>query len=300
MPSVMKKLLVIGGNGQLGQYLVKLLNECFANEENVLVVGVGRQQLDLENIELIPLVLAEYSPDLIINASAYTAVDKAESELELSLKVNAEAPKAIAKYAAEMGVPVIHYSTDYVFSGNGVSPYKEDDETQPQGQYGSSKLAGEKALLDSGAQVYIFRTAWVYSQKGANFYKTMLKLAETRSELNVVQDQLGSPTYAASIAQASVEVVQCLFSEKEYPIGVYHMTCGGVANWAEFAKLIFKEHGLQITVNGISSHEYPTPATRPSYSVLSNEKLKTIFGITLPDWKDALTQCVHENSKHVD
>lgn len=287
----MKKVLAIGAHGQLGQYLCEFLRESINSIE---LFEISREELDLANIALITIILEKYSPDLLINASAYTAVDQAESEPDLAILINSEAPRVMAEYAHKANIPFIHYSTDYVFSGDASSPYKEKDATDPQGQYGLSKLAGEQALIASEAQVYIFRTAWVYSQRGSNFYKTMLKLAQTRDELNIVSDQVGSPTYAASIAQASIKVVRCLLSGKYYPTGVYHMTCQGMTTWADFAKMIFQENKCQVQVNGIPSGDYPTPAKRPSYSVLSNQKLKTVFNIELPTWQESLKQCIQE------
>ena len=284
-----KKIVLIGVNGQVGQYLLSCLGDLDAE-----IVGLSRQELDLTITTDIQSTLREIKPDFIINASAYTAVDKAESEPELAYQVNCLAPKAMAEYAVSANVPMIHFSTDYVFAGDAIEPYLEKDATNPQGEYGSSKLAGEQAVLDSGAQAFIFRTAWVYSQKGNNFFKTMLKLAASRSELNVVDDQIGSPTYAAAIAHATTEIVQKIMADLGFPAGVYHMTCQGQTNWAEFAQEIFALNDQNVTVNGIPSKEYPTPAKRPSFSVLNNQKLSEVFGVSLPDWRDALQACVEE------
>ena len=286
-----KKIALIGVNGQVGQYLLHCLNKL-----NVEIIGLSRQELDLRFTEKIQLTLRELKPDIIINASAYTAVDKAESEPELAYQINCIAPKVMAEYAAKTDVPMIHFSTDYVFSGDADEPYLENDVTDPQGEYGSSKLAGEQAILDSGAQAFIFRTAWVYSQKGNNFFKTMLKLAESRSELNIVDDQVGSPTNAAAIAQATIEIVQNIMTGMEFPAGIYHMTCQGQTHWAEFAQEIFALNNCKVKVIGIPSKEYPTPAKRPNYSVLNNHKLLDVFGVRLPHWRDALQACVEEQT----
>ena len=222
-----KKIALLGVNGQVGQYLLSCLGGLDAE-----IVGLSRQELDLTITRDIQLTLKEIKPDLIINASAYTAVDTAESEPELAYQVNCLAPKTMSEYAVDVNVPMIHFSTDYVFAGDAIEPYLENDATNPQSEYGSSKLAGEQAVLDSGAQAFIFRTAWVYSQKGNNFFKTMLKLAASRSELNVVDDQIGSPTYAAEIAHATTEIVQKIMADLGFPAGVYHMTCQGQTDWA--------------------------------------------------------------------
>ena len=285
-----KKIALIGANGQLGQYLLSCLNQL-----DVDVIGLSRKELDLTNSEKIQKKLTNIKPDIIINTSAYTAVDKAESEPELAHQINCVAPAQMAAYAEQAGIVFIHFSTDYVFAGDAKVAYRETDATNPQGEYGSSKLSGEQAVLDSGAQAFIFRTAWVYSQQGSNFYKTMLKLAESRSELNVVDDQFGSPTYAAAIAQATTDIVQKLLTNKRFATGVYHMTCEGQTNWAEFAKEIFKLNEKSVAVQGIPSSDYPTPAKRPSFSVLDNQQLKGVFGISLPDWREALEACVQED-----
>ena len=295
MNKMPKKIALIGVNGQVGQYLLSCLG-CLDTDTTVEIIGLSRQELDLTKTDDIPLILNEITPDLIINASAYTAVDKAESEPELAYQVNCVAPQAMAEYAKQNQVPFIHFSTDYVFAGDASEPYLEDEITNPQGEYGSSKLAGEQAVLASGAKAFIFRTAWVYSQKGNNFYKTMLKLAESRSELNIVDDQVGSPTYAAAIAQATTEIVKKIFSSGDFSSGVYHMTCQGKTHWADFAQEIFTLNGCEIDIHGIPSSEYPTPAKRPNFSVLDNQKLFDVFGINLPHWRDALLACVEEKS----
>ena len=289
----MKKIAVIGSRGQLGQYLCDQLKKY---AEQFFVVELSRDELDLENVDQISNVLSEYLPDIVINSSAYTAVDKAESEPDLANIINNQASEAIAKFCASHLIPFIHFSTDYVFAGDADTPYEENDPTNPQGEYGKSKLAGENAVMQTGAQAYIFRTAWVYSQRGANFFKTMLRLAESKSELNIVDDQLGAPTYAANIAEATIKITQDLLSGQQFPPGIYHMTSSGIASWAEFARQIFDECEITIQVNGISTSEYPTPAKRPAYSVLSNQKLKSVFNIELPSWQESLNQCVNELS----
>ncbi len=283
----MKKIIIIGAQGQLGQYLCGALSRFD-------IVRLSRKELDLSSINDICQTLEGKRPDMIINASAYTAVDQAEIDADIAHLINSTAVQEIAKYAASANIPLIHYSTDYVFSGDAKTPYQEDDVTDPQGQYGLTKLSGEAAIMALDVQAYIFRTAWVYSQKGSNFYKTMLKLAETRSALNVVDDQIGSPTYAGSIAEATAKVVEKIFGPEEFSAGIFHMSCGGQVDWSGFAKKIFEFNDKEIEVKGIPSSEYPTPAKRPSYSVLSNQKLLEVFSVQLPHWEDALIACVQE------
>lgn len=294
----MKTIAIIGAAGQLGQYLVEVFEE---STLDVDIISLTRQEMDLSDSIAIENGLSDKKPDLIINASAYTAVDKAESEPDLAMLINATAPAAMAKYASDNEVPLIHYSTDYVFAGDQSSPYQTDFPTSPQGEYGRTKLAGEQAVLACASQAYIFRTAWVYSNKGGNFYKTMLRLAESRDELNIVNDQIGSPTYARSIAVATLVVVKKLLAcdsledmQDKYPAGVYHMTSEGQTCWADFAREIFHLHDLNVSVIGISTSEYPTPAKRPAYSVLDNQTLYDVFAIKMPDWKQALLECFKE------
>jgi len=294
----MKKVIVIGASGQLGQYLVQAFAE---KSDQYQLIALSRAQVDLVDIASIKPVLASYQADIIINATAYTAVDQAESEAKIAMQVNAEAPEKIANIAAKQGIPLIHYSTDYVFAGDASSPYQVDFPTNPQGEYGRTKLAGEQKILSTDAQAYIFRTAWVYSNKGNNFYKTMLRLAESRNELNIVNDQIGSPTYAKCIAEATLQIVDRLLAnnnltamQASFPRGLYHLTNAGETSWADFAKEIFKLHELNIQVSGIPSSEYPTPAKRPAYSVLDNKSLNETFGVELPSWQNALHECVEE------
>jgi len=295
----MKKIVVIGAGGQLGSYLLKSLEAI----ENTKIIGLTRNELDLSDTNSIADVLSQYAPDMIINSSAYTAVDKAEEEPELAMQINSAAPEAMAEYAKQAGIPFIHYSTDYVFAGDATQPYTPDFKTDPQGEYGSTKLAGEKAVLETGATAYIFRTAWVYSNEGGNFYKTMLRLSESHKELRVVNDQIGSPTYAFDIADATQQVVKQLFQNDSvadmnecFPAGVYHLTNTGKTSWADFASEIFRFNGKEVSVTGIPSSEYPTPAKRPAYSVLDTESFAKTFNVELRDWKGALQACSQETS----
>jgi len=287
----MANILIFGSKGQLGQYLLEVFSE------NHKVTGLHREHIDLTDTQAIASHI-DASYDMVINATAYTAVDKAESEEALAQVINSDAPKAMAEACKQADVPFIHFSTDYVFAGDAEQPYHESDVTKPQGVYGATKLAGEQAILDSGAEAYIFRTAWVYSQRGNNFYKTMLRLAADRDELGIVADQVGSPTYAGSIADATLQVVERLLSGGEEAVkpeqGVYHLTNGNVASWYDFAAAIFAANKVDIKLNAITTADFPTPAKRPAYSVLANTKLKQQFNVELPTWEQGLALCVSE------
>lgn len=301
------KILLTGKNGQVGhdlQYLLPRLGE---------VVALDRQHLDLSRPDEIRRVVREIHPDLIVNAAAYTAVDQAEKEESLAEAINARAPGILAEEAKRIGAAIVHYSTDYVFDGSKNSPYEEGDRTNPLNAYGRTKLAGEQAIRDSGVHHLIFRTAWVYSTRGKNFLLTILRLATERDELRIVNDQFGAPTWSREIASASVQVLQRILDRKEKSSawgelsGTYHMTAAGETTWFEFAKAIL--HAAQTQANAASSwfaaatsgkplvtrkmvpittSDYPTPARRPSHSVLSNARLAQMFGIKLADWRTQL------------
>ena len=288
----MKKILLIGKNGQVSSYLQSVLTDGYTLEV------ASSSELDLSDVDSIANKLEGYDPDLIINPAAYTAVDLAEAEQELAFKINRDAPAVIAQFCVDKAVPLIHFSTDYVFAGDAESAYLETDETAPTGVYGKSKLEGEQAIVKSGAAAIILRTSWVYSNHGKNFYKTMLGLAESRNTLSVVADQVGAPTYAGSIADATKQLVDTILEQgeiSEEQIGVYHFTCQGQTSWCEFAKAIFVENEVSsMTVNGIPTSDYPTPATRPAFSVLNLDKLQRTFSIALPHWGTALAHCAAE------
>ena len=291
------KILLIGQNGQVTTYLQRVLSDDQALDGCLLQVA-DRETLDLSDVSSIEPTLDAIAADIIINPAAYTAVDLAEEDADSAFTINRDAVRAIAGYCAKTNTPLLHFSTDYVFSGDANEPYLESDLPAPTGVYGQSKLAGELAILASGAPAIILRTAWVYSNHGKNFYKTMLSLAASRDQLSVVGDQIGAPTYAGSIADAirllvAVIVKQGCISEDQ--IGVYHFTCQGQTSWAEFAKAIFVENQItSVTVNSITTEAYPTLAKRPAYSVLSLEKLTKTFGIGLPHWGTALAHCAAE------
>lgn len=281
-------MLRIAVTGKQGQVVTALIERGPA--ARVEIVAVGRPELDLADPDSIRRVLSETKPDAIVSAAAYTAVDKAESEQELVFAVNAKGPQALAEVADEMGIPVVHLSTDYVFAGDSQSIYVETDATGPASIYGQSKLAGEEAVAAATPNHAILRTAWVYSPFGANFLKTMLQLAETRDALNVVADQYGTPTSALDIADAVIAIATRLATDSDPKLrGTFHLTGSGEATWAEFAEEIFAvlqaKSGKSVSVCPITTEQYPTPAKRPANSRLSTEKLAKTYGIVLPDWK---------------
>lgn len=223
----------------------------------------------------------------IVNCAAYTAVDKAETEQELAEKINCLGTKVLGETAKELNIPLVHISTDYVFCGEGCHPLKEIDPTAPTGVYGSTKLDGEKALESTGCDVAIIRTAWLYSEFGGNFVKTMLRVATERDTLNVVYDQVGSPTYATDLARALMKVLDSGIKG----LNIYHFSNEGAVSWYDFAKAIFEESNINIIVNPIESDKYPSLVKRPSYSVLSKDKIKSI-GVDVPYWRDSLKICL--------
>lgn len=288
-------ILLIGAQGQVGQELQKTLAGLEA--ELGPVVAVGREQLDLTDLEAIATKVTHTNPNLIVNSAAYTAVDKAESEPALAHRINAEAPGAIARAAKKCNAALIHISTDYVFAGNEASPRLEDDPTGPLSVYGKTKLAGENAIRAELEQHIILRTAWVYGCYGkGNFVKTMLRLAKDRSELSVVADQVGSPTWAKDIA---VVIAQLATKLDQHP-GTYHFTNSGTASWHDFAVAIFEEAkslGMPLaieTVHPITTADYPTPAERPAYSVLDGQKIAAVLGQSAPPWRESLRQMLRQ------
>jgi dTDP-4-dehydrorhamnose reductase len=289
------RILLTGANGQVGQELQQVLA---ASEWEV--VAVDRNRLDLSQPETLPQVVEAIQPQIIVNAAAYTAVDKAESEIDLAKTVNGVAPGVLAEVAQNIGARLIHISTDYVFDGNHSAPYLETHPTNPVSSYGHSKLVGEEAIRSTRANHIILRTAWVYGTYGkSNFVKTMLRLGADREELRVVTDQIGAPTWANSIART---IAQLLPQSSEVN-GTYHYTNSGVASWYDFAIAIFEEArllGLPLKVQRvvpISTAEYPTPARRPAYSVLSCAKITAVLGSSPPHWRICLRQMLAELAK---
>lgn len=283
----MKKILVTGANGQLGSELKDILG---ANNEQVLYTDVA--QLDITKLDLVRAFIKEHKVTDIINCAAYTAVDKAETDQDIAYMVNCIAPKNLATVAAEENCRLIHVSTDYVFSGEACTPYVESDPTSPLGVYGRTKLAGEEAVTDSGCDAVIIRTSWLYSAYGNNFVKTMMRLGKERDQLNVVFDQVGTPTYAGDLAAAIVKLIQ---SEELADVsGLYHFSNEGVCSWYDFAQEIMDQENITCNVQPILSSQYPTPVRRPSFSVLDKAKIKKDFNITIPYWKHSLVMCLRK------
>ncbi|WP_420336486.1 dTDP-4-dehydrorhamnose reductase [Roseibium sp.] len=267
-------ILVFGSSGQVATELRERLPDA---------VFLGRRQADLSTGADICRIVEEISPEAIINAAAYTAVDKAEDEEHLALKINADAPKMMAQSAARLDIPLVHISTDYVFDGSGGEPFPTDGKTAPLGAYGRTKLAGEKAIADIAPNHAILRTSWVFSAHGANFLKTMLRLSETRDRLTIVADQVGGPTPASAIAGACVTIASVLKDEPS-KAGTYHFAGAPDVSWADFAREIFSQAGRKVSVEDIPTTAYPTPAKRPLNSRLDCRSLSA-FGLDRPDWK---------------
>ena len=285
-------ILISGKTGQVAVELQKHL----AGLGNLIVLG--RDVLDLSQPEQIRAQVRAHKPDLIIIAAAHTAVDQAESEPELAFAINATAPGVFAEEAAALGIPLIHYSTDYVFDGSKPAPYTEDDATNPLGVYGKSKLAGELAIAASGAQHLILRTSWVYSTHGKNFLLTMQRLLQERSELRVVADQIGAPTWAGTIAQSTRALIERWQSGDAAAWGTYHLTASGETSWFGFTQAIAGHLTAQgkacATLEPIPASAYPTPAARPQNSRLDCSKLAREWGVAQPDWEAALSACLAE------
>lgn len=286
----MNKIAVLGANGQIGGALVHLLGN--------RAIPFTRADADLAQPDHVIAALEKAKPDAVINAAAYTQVDKAETESEAAFLINATAPGIIAGWCAENKIPFIHYSTDYVMDGTGNKPFIEDSPTAPLNKYGESKLAGEQAITEAGGQYLIFRTSWVYDAEGKNFLNTMLQLGSNREELRVIDDQFGAPCYAPHLAAATITCLEKATAMPVFPSGIYHFTCSGETSWHGFASAIFaaaKAAGAPLKIHSlhaIPSSEYPLPAKRPHNSRLDNSKLKRIFGISLPEWQAGLTEAI--------
>ncbi|MFF3700734.1 MULTISPECIES: dTDP-4-dehydrorhamnose reductase [Pseudomonas] len=284
------KILITGRNGQLAQALQQRL----AGLGQVHVLG--REQLDLAEPERIRQVVRELSPDLLVNAAAYTAVDQAENEPALAFAINATAPGVLAEEAARLGVPLLHYSTEYVFDGSKATPYTEDDAPNPLSVYGRSKLAGEQAIHAVGGAHLTLRTSWVYSLHGRNFLLTMQRLLQEKPQLRVVADQIGAPTWAGSLAASTLALIQRWQAGQAGAWGTYHMTAQGQTSWFGFAQAI----GEHLKAQGrpcaqllpIPSSEYPTPAQRPLNSRLDCSRLRQQWQVEQPDWRQALIECL--------
>ena len=284
----MFKVLVTGAKGQVGSEIVKTVPAGFT------VIGLGSNELDITNQQQVTAVIAQYKPDLIINAAAYTAVDKAESDSDNAYAVNQQAVAWLAQAAKQADIPFFHISTDYVFDGESTTPYKETDPVNPQSVYGMSKLAGEQVLAATHNKHIILRTSWVFGAEGNNFVKTMLRLGKERDELSVVADQHGCPTSARSIAEVLWQLAEKYMSERALPWGIYHFSNSPACTWHEFAVEIFqqaKERGLLEnipSVKSITSEDYPTPAKRPAWSVLDCNKIEFLLDKKVALWESEL------------
>lgn len=288
-------ILITGSTGQVGHELQRRLASLGE------VTAVDRSQCNLADPDSIRACVARVQPDWIINAGAWTAVDKAETEREAAFAVNAEAPGLLAELAAARGARLVHYSTDYVFAGDKVGRYTESDPMQPLNAYGASKLAGEQAIAAvPGVQAWVFRTTWVFGAQGNNFLKTMLKLAQTRDSLSVVNDQFGAPTSAVLIAEVTARLIE--MAEQAPAPGLYHLAAAGETHWQAYAQHVIAQARVlgmstQVApeqVRGIPASDYPTPAARPANSRLDCRKLEQAFGMTLPDWRDGVNAVLAE------
>ena len=301
----MSRILVTGRNGQVGFELSRSL------AGRGQVIAVGRDEMDLSDPDAIRRAVSEAKPDLIVNAAAYTAVDRAESEPELALAINGVAPGILAEEAKRAGAVLIHYSTDYVFDGSTAAPYTEEDEPRPINVYGRTKLAGERAIQAADVPHLILRTSWVYGARGQNFLLTILRLAKEREELSIVDDQIGAPTWSRAIAAATGGVLAHLgYGQPAFRDacagkgGIYNLTAAGQTSWHGFAAAILAQAASVQSgqsafaldrvpvLKPISTEQYPTPARRPRNSVLSNAKLQRAFGVVMPDWKASLADCM--------
>jgi dTDP-4-dehydrorhamnose reductase len=272
------RILLAGATGQVGWELRKTLAPLGE------LRPLDRYGLDLADTPTLVASVRALQPGVIVNAAAYTAVDKAESERDEAFAINATGPRVLAEEAKRIGAFLVHYSTDYVFDGEKASPYVEDDPTHPLSVYGESKLAGEQAILKSGCRHLILRTSWVYGPRGRNFYLTMLRLAKERPELRVVDDQVGAPTSSLEIARATAALID------KGAQGLYHMTAGGETSWCGFARAILKQAGMKTPVVAIRTEDYPTPARRPRNSRLDCSKLRREHGVALAPWEEALAE----------
>lgn len=281
---IMGPILVTGANGQLGvalQHVAEGLDGFAWRFTDIDTLDIcDKRQLD----DFVRM----HGVSTIVNCAAYTAVDKAEDDVARCMQINRDAVRNIGEAAASVEAKVIHISTDYVFDGSGTRPYREDDPTNPVSVYGRSKLAGEQALQAVCPDAVIIRTAWLYSETGANFLKTMLRLGAERDTVGVVADQQGTPTYAKHLAEA----IRCVLTAKRFTPGIYHYTDDGICTWYDFAVRIYQEAGLSCTVKPLTTAEYPTRARRPAYSVLDKTKIKSVYGVRVPAWENGVTSAI--------
>jgi len=280
----MKRVLVTGGKGQLATCIKDIDHSMLGFD----FIYVDVDELDITKKPEIDSFFQANDITHCINCAAYTAVDKAESEIEIAEQINALGVKNLALACKKNNATLIHVSTDFVFDGKGNRPYTEDDDERPISVYGQTKLDGERAILSNLDKFFIVRTSWLYSQHGHNFFKTMLKLGKERSELSVVCDQIGTPTYAGDLASMLVNII----TESKVNYGTYHFSNEGVASWYDFAMAIFDEGNINIDLQPIMTKEYPTPAARPKYSVLDKSRIKREFGLNVPYWRESLKKCL--------
>jgi dTDP-4-dehydrorhamnose reductase len=278
-------ILLTGADGQIGLELARLLA---ASGD---VVAANRRTLDLADPDAIVAAVRRVQPSLIVNAAAYTAVDRAESEPELARAVNARAPRILAEEARRASAVLVHYSTDYVFDGKRTTPYTEDAPTAPLNVYGQTKLEGERAIAAIGARAIVLRTSWVYGLTGRNFLLTMRKLAAQRDELRIVSDQIGVPNWSRTLAASTARLVDAGLDALGERSGLYHLSCSGEASWYELARAILGD-GPKPRIVPVATAEYPTPARRPAYGVLETSRFESTFGFALPHWRDALAECL--------
>lgn len=279
------KILVTGANGQLGREMHNVLERIHPGE----TIYTDIDSLDITDASAVSQFVEKNTITHIVNCAGYTAVDKAESDQTLCYKINADAVQNIASAASKVGAKVIHISTDYVFDGTKHRPYKESDKVNPTSAYGNSKRKGEMVLLSLCPEAVIIRTAWLYSPYGHNFVKTMLKLGREQKNLRVVCDQIGTPTYAADLAEAIVSIIDA----RQWVAGTYHFSNEGACSWYDFANAIHRGAGIEgCHITPVSTEDYPTPAIRPPYSILDKSKIKTTYGIEIPFWQDSLNKCL--------
>lgn len=290
------RILLIGANGQVGWELRRTL-ACVGDVIAASIEGGCGPVIDLMDAAALASLVKDSKPDAVVNAAAYTAVDKAETDRATAQRINADAVGEIGALLAKTGTPIVHYSTDFVFSGASTRPYTEDDTPDPINVYGETKLGGERALLESGAKVLIFRTSWIYGARGANFLLTMLRLFRERDELRVVDDQVGSPTWSRMLAEVSAQILHRVFRgdlDLDRVGGLYHLTGAGQVSWCGFARAILEASGLDSNLIPIPSSEYQAPARRPTFSVLDNRRFEETFGLAMPDWRLSLGHCIEE------
>ena len=280
----MKKILVTGGNGQLGNELKELASSYSQYE----FFFTDLPELSITDENAVENFFKEVKPSFLINCAAYTAVDKAESEKEINNLINGTAVGILAKACKNHRTKFVHISTDYVFNGNATAPLKESDETDPVNAYGSSKLLGEKLALENDPDTIIIRTSWVYSFHGKNFVKTMVRLMSEKESIGVVSDQVGSPTYAADLGEAIMQII----ASGKWQAGIYNYSNEGVISWFDFANEIKRLIGSPCVVNALTTEQFPTPAKRPEYSVLDKTKIQETFSVQLKDWKGSLKRCI--------